>query len=144
MGVQVLLAPIPCIHLQSAKNAGLTRRVAFGTSKSGFSDTPTGLTVFIYASPRPPHHHLFRPGVFSWTGKIGAIVKAVERGPRSGMHPDPSVRPPSAEKEDGAFIEFWEVLDLTELQECRPFGDFRGGRPFNGRAPEWPVIAEQI
>jgi hypothetical protein len=142
MGGQVLLAPVPCIHLQSAKDKGLTHRVAFGTSRSGFSDTPIGLMVFIFAS-QPPHR-LFRPGVFSWAGKLGAIVKAVERGPRSGRHPDPSVRPPSAEESDDAFIEFWEVLDLAELKEGRPFSHFRGGSPFNGRAPEWPVVAQKI
>jgi hypothetical protein len=142
MGIQVLLASVPCVHLESAKNAGLNSRVAFGTSRLGFSDTPIGLPVLIYAS-QPPHR-LFRPGVFSWAGKLGAIVKAVERGPRSGMHPDPSVRPPTAEAGDGAFIEFWEVLELIELEVPRPFRDFREGKPFEGRAPEWPVVAQQM
>ncbi len=141
MGAQVLLAPVPCIHLESARRAGLSRRVAFGTSRLGFSDTPIGLTVFIYAS-QPPHP-LFRRGAFSWTGKLGAIIKAVERGPRSGKHPDPSVRPPTAEANDAAFIEFWEVLNLIKLEEDRPFQDFRDAKPFNGLAPEWPIVAQQ-
>ncbi len=120
MGAQVLLAPVPCIHLESATKVG--PRVAFGTNRLGLSQTPIGLPVFIYAS-RPPHP-LFRPGVFSWTGKLGAIEKAVERGPRSGKHPDPSVRPPTAEAGDTACIEFWEVLDLIKLEKDRPFHDF--------------------
>jgi hypothetical protein len=142
MGAPVLLAPVPCIHLESAMSAGLSRRVAFGTSRLGFSETPIGLAVFIYASN--PSHPLYRRGGFSWMGKLGAIVKAVEYGPRSGKHPDLSIRPPTAEARDDPFIEFWEVLDLIRLEAVRPFNDFRGAEPFNGRAPEWPIVAEQI
>jgi hypothetical protein len=125
------------------KVPGLSRGVAFGTNKLGLSETPIGLPVFIYASQSP--HPLFRRGVFSWTGTLGVIVKAVERGPRSGKHPDPSVRPPTAEADDTAFIEFWEVLDLSKLEKDRPFDDFRtlgGGKPFGGREPEWPIVAQ--
>jgi hypothetical protein len=144
MGAQVLLAPVPCDHLDSAmKVPGLSRRVAFGTSKSGLSNVPIGLPVFIYAS-QPPHP-LFLPGVFSWAGKLGAIVKAVERGPRSGKHPDLSIRPPTAEACDTASMEFWEVLDLAKLEKPRSFREFLtlgGGEPFNGREPQWPIVAQ--
>jgi len=54
------------------------------------------------------------------------------------------VRPPTAEADDAAFIEFWEVLNLIKLEEDCPFQDFREAKAFNGRAPEWPIVAEQI
>jgi hypothetical protein len=91
----VLLAPVPAIHLASAaRSPNLNDRVAFGTSRPGVEQFPIGIPVFIYAS-HPPHA-LFRRGVASWSGTLGAIVKAVERGARSGKHPDPSVRPLTA------------------------------------------------
>lgn len=140
---QVLLAPVPCIHLASATRIpGLMQRVAFGTSRLGIDQVPIGLPVFIYAS-QPPHS-LFRRGVASWTGALGAIVKANETGSRSGKHPDPSVRPPSAEANDGPFLFFWEVLDLSNREPPRSLSDFMkkgGGIAFHGDAPEWPTVA---
>lgn len=141
MPLPVFLAPVPCVHLDSARSiVHLSRRVAFGSSKSGLSNIPAGLAVFIFAS-KPPHV-LYRSGAYTWTGTLGDIVPAVEKGSRSGKHPDKSVRPPSAEAEDTAFTHFWEVLGLTRLSSPRPFSDFVDCAPFEGRAPEWPVIGQ--
>ena len=142
--MQVMLAPVPCIHLESVGgNPKLNARVAFGTSRSGVDQFPIGIPVFIYAS-QPPHA-FFRPGVASWSGTLGAIVKAVERGVRSGKHPDPSVRPATAEATDGPFIAFWEVLNLRQLSPPCPLSHFvkvGGGKPFEGDVPQWPVLTE--
>src|ERR1700693_3484654 len=114
---QVLLAPVPFVHLESAaKVPSLMERVAFGTSRLGF-DPPNGIPVFIYAS-QPPQALLHRKEA-SWTGVLGAIAPANKGGPRDGKHPDPSVRPPSTEATDGsgdtAFLCFWEILNLHKL-----------------------------
>jgi hypothetical protein len=121
----------------------LRQRVAFGTSRLGIDQIPIGLPVFIYAS-QPPHG-LFRRGVASWTGVLGAIVKANETGARSGKHPDPSARPPTAEANDGPFLFFWEVLGLRNLEPPRSLSDFTkkgGGTAFDGDVPEWPIIVQ--
>ena len=143
---QVLLAPVPCIHLESAaKIPSLMQRVAFGTKQLGFN-FPIGLPVFIYASQPPhPRHPLFHSGFASWTGLLGAVVKANETGPRSGKHPDPSVRPPSTEANntgDGPFLLFWEVLELHKLEPPRPLRDFKkkSGGTFDGNVPQWPIL----
>jgi hypothetical protein len=143
--MQVLLAPVPCVHLESAASVpNLCNHVAFGTSRQGFRQMiPLGIPVFIYAS-QPPHH-LFKGGVASWTGTLLEIIDAVERGPRSGKHPNPTFRPPTAEATDGPFLAFWEVIGLHQIQSPRALGDFAktgGGKPFDGMAPQWPVLAE--
>jgi hypothetical protein len=56
--------------------------------------------------------------------------------------PDKDVRPPTAEAEDSAFTHFWEVLNLARLERPRPFSDFFGCAPFEGKAPEWPVLGQ--
>lgn len=141
MPAPVFLAPVPSVHLASAMTVpALSTRVAFGSSKSGLSNTPIGLPVFIFAS-QPPHP-LYRNGVYTWAGTLGAIVSAVEKGPRSGKHPDKNVRPPTAEATDAPFTHFWEVLNLTRLERPRPFSDFFDCAPFEGRAPEWPVVGQ--
>lgn len=137
----MLLAPVPCVHLESAASIpSLSKRVAFGTSRHGLNDIPIGLPIFIYAS-QPPHR-LFHREVASWTGVLGAIVKADESGRRSGKHPDPSVRPPSAESDDGPFLYFWEVLGLHQLEPHQPLSMFtkESGGTFKGEVPEWPVL----
>jgi hypothetical protein len=142
MPIPVFLASVPCVHLASTMTIpALSTRVAFGSSKSGLSNSaPIGLPVFIFASKGP--HALYRNGVYTWTGTLGAIVPAVEKGARSGKHPDKNVRPPTAERHDSAFTHFWEVLNLTRLESPRPFSDFFGCAPFEGKAPEWPVLCQ--
>src|SRR5438309_9407246 len=104
MSHPVFLASVPCVHLASALTVpALSTRVAFGSSKSGLSNsTPIGLPVFIFASRGP--HAFYRNGVYTWTGTLGAFVPAVEKGSRSEKHPDMNVRPPTAEAHDSAFI----------------------------------------
>ena len=145
MGKEVLLAPVPCIHLASAATIpSLAQRVAFGTSHNGIVNVPIGLPVFIYAS-QPPHP-LFDPGHISWTGVLGAIVPANETGPRSGKHHDPSVRPPSTEAKDGGgdgpFLFFWEVEGLHQLKKPDRLSLSKFKSAFNGGAPQWPVLAQ--
>lgn len=76
---------------------------------------------------------------------LGAVVEAVRSGRRSGKHPDPSVRPPSAEADDGPFLSFWEVLGLRQLETARPLSEFEtvgGGSSFHGNPPQWPTMAQ--
>src|SRR5688572_2516686 len=92
----------------------LSERVAFGSDWQGLRRLPIGIDVYIYASR--PGHPLFRPGVASWRGILGAITPAVQLGRRSGKYPDPAIRPPSAEADDDPFMAFWEVLGLRRLE----------------------------
>ena len=136
----VILAPVPCEQLESAMTVpSLGERIAFGSSHRGSTSLPVGLPVFIYASEAP--HGLFRLGQVSWTGTLGAIVPAVKGGSRDGKHPDPAVRPPSAEANDKTFTCFWEVLGLRALSPTRQLRDFKSP-VLNGEAPRWPTVAE--
>ena len=136
----VVLAPVPCVHLESASTVpSLSDVVAFGSSQEGVPNLPIGVPVFIYASLPP--HPLFKLGSVSWTGTLGAIVPAVQSGSRSGRHPDPARRPPSAEATDKPFLFFWEVLGLKPLDPVRRLGEFKA-KTFIGEAPRWPVAAE--
>jgi hypothetical protein len=59
---QVVLAPVPWVHLESIeKEPHLKQRVAFGTSSLAVTDEYTGLPIFIYGSE--PHHDRYIPGV---------------------------------------------------------------------------------
>jgi hypothetical protein len=140
---QVLLAPVPGEHIESAQSVpSLLEKVAFGSSKSGLRTAPIGLDVYVFVSQ--PAHRLYRRGAVSFRGTLGALVPAVEGGRRSGKHPDPSVRPPTAEAGDGAFLYFWEVEKLHSLSEPIPLTRFSkdgGGPPFSGSEPQWPVLA---
>ena len=136
----VVLAPVPCVHLESVNSVpGLAASVFFGSSHEADTPLPSGAPVFIYASIPP--HALFKPGQFSWTGTLGSIVRAVDGGPRHGKHPDPSQRPPTAEAKDGACLYFWEVRNLEPLETPRRIGDFKSKTSIN-EVPRWPVIAE--
>jgi hypothetical protein len=141
---QVLLAPVPWEHLESAEGQpGLRERVAFGSSSAQVLSLPIGLPVFIYGSN--PQHGRFKAGVVTWEGTLGAIVPAVERGRRSGQHPDSTVRPPSAEKDDTGFLCFFEVQGFHPLAAPRKLSEFTKsdgkGKPFTGDVPQWPVLA---
>ena len=140
----VFLAPVPATILASARSIpSLANRVAFGSNKPDLNAMRTGVEVFIYAS-QPPHP-LCKPGFATWGGKLGAIVPAVEKGARSGKHPDPKVRPPFAESDDTPAMCFWEVLGLHSLAHPIPlsrFKNMKGGKAFGGGAPEWPILAQ--
>ena len=134
----VVLASVPAVHLASFLTVpSLANRVAFGSSSAPVRDFPIGLTVYIHAS-KPPHE-LCKPGRVSWIGRLGTILEAVEHGRRSGKHPEPSVRPPSAEQDDEPFVAFWEVIGLRQLEEPIPLARFAS--LFHGAPPEWPVLA---
>lgn len=143
----VLLAPVPCIHLHSAAGVpALRERVAFGSSQAGVPTLSIGLPVFIVASDpqsatTPAVRALLCPGWATWGGHLGAVVPAVKTGPRSGQHPEPHVRPPSAEVGDSAFLYFWEVTGLHLLPTPRRISEFKVAAPF-GDWPRWPVLAE--
>jgi hypothetical protein len=141
---QVILAPVPWVHLESAEGVPkLGERVAFGSSSPKLLSLPAGLPVFIYGSD--PRHKRFKPAVVTWKGTLGAVVPAVQGGRRSGQHPDPTIRPPSAEQGDTGFLCFFEVLGLRLLEAPRPFSEFTKhdgkGKPFTGDVPQWPVLA---
>ena len=141
---KVFLAPVPACILESAQRVpDLAKLVAFGSNKPGLESFPIGLDVYIYAS-QPPHR-LCRPGYVTWGGKkLSAIVPAVEKGRRSGKHPNPAVRPPYAESDDTPSTLFWEVAGLHLLDKPIPFSRFENendGKPFGGGAPEWPTLA---
>lgn len=142
----VILAPVPCRHLASTLSApALAERVAFASSQSAVPSFPIGLPVFIYpsdtADATAADRQLLTPGRTSWTGALGAIVEAVKSGRRSGKHPDPLVRPPTAEETDTPVRFFWEVLGLQRMVQGRPLSDFKSAVPI-GNAPRWPVLAE--
>ncbi|MBI3198911.1 MAG: hypothetical protein HYZ40_15675 [Rhodospirillales bacterium] len=136
----VVLAGVPCVHLESASSVpGLSASVFFGSSHEAVTPLPIGVPVFIYASIPP--HPLFKPGQYSWTGTLGSVVRAVESGPRAGKCPDPSRRPPTAEGKDGPALYFWEVQGLHQLATPRPLADFKSKTSIN-EVPRWPVVAE--
>jgi hypothetical protein len=83
---EVFLAPVPAQIIASALTVpSLTELVAFGSNKAGLDAITIGVGVYIYAS-QPPHP-LWRAGVVTWGGTLGAIVQAVEHDRRSGKHP---------------------------------------------------------
>lgn len=144
MHQQVVLAPVPWIHLDSIANDPiLKRRVAFGTSSLAVTQEYAGLPIFIYGSG--PAHKRFLPGVVTWTGTIDKIERAIERGLRSGKHPDDTIRPLTAEEGDSAFISFLEVTNIALLKRSLPLARFTKrdgkGKPFTGVVPQWPVLA---
>jgi hypothetical protein len=144
MHEQVVLAPVPWIHLESiAKEPHLKSRVAFGTSSPAVSQEYAGLRIFIYGSG--PDHKRHIRGVVAWTGMVDKIERAVERGRRAGKHPDSTIRPLTAEDGDSAFISFLEVTGITLLERPLPFSRFTKAngksKPFTGLVPQWPVLA---
>jgi hypothetical protein len=148
MRKQVLLAPVPWEHLESAEAVpALSERVAFGSSGGVVPLTTIGIPVFIYGSQ--PQHRRFRAGVATWAGTLGAVRRALteeEDRRRAGKHPEPGVRPPSAEAKDGPFIWFFEVLGIQLLASPRRLTEFKKvggkGKPYTGDVPQWPVLAE--
>jgi hypothetical protein len=148
MSQEVLLAPVPCVHLASAATIPkLKERIAFGTSQSAFKqqfESRIGIPVYIYASQplhtSHPPHPLFCGPVASWKGELFAIVKANNRG----KHDDPSIRPPSTlEKEDpdGPFLFFWEVEGLHRLK--KPYLSLSKFKWKGGvGVPQWPALAD--
>lgn len=144
MHKQVVLAPVPWVHLQAIeREPHLKDRVAFGTSSLAVTEKFAGLPLFIYGSG--PAHERHVAGAVTWTGMVDKIERAVERGPRSGKHPDNTVRPLTAEEGDGAFISFLEVTGIRLLERPLPLARFTKrdgkGKPFTGLVPQWPVLA---
>ncbi len=142
----VVLAPVPCIHLRSAQSEPhLSERVAFASSQTAVPSLPIGVPVFIFPTDTPDasadDRRLLTSGRASWSGTLGAIVNAVERGRRSGKHPNPEVRPPTAEATDKPVRFFWEVLGLQRMSSGRLLSDFNSEFSI-GNAPRWPVLAE--
>ena len=96
------------------------------------------MPVYIYAS-QPPHP-LFHANVVSWTGVLVRILDAEKKGARSGKHPEPSARPPTAEARDGPFLFFWEIESLHQLEQ--PYLSLSKFKKGGVGIPEWPVLAE--
>lgn len=101
------------------------------------------MPIFIYGSD--PRHERHVAGTVTWTGYVDRIVPAVEKGPRSGKHPDETIRPMTAEDGDTAFIRFLEVTGIHMLKQRLPLAAFTRkdgkGKPFTGPVPQWPVLA---
>lgn len=138
----VLVAPVAVEVLASTLACPLLlAEVAFGTRQRDLDVAP-GTPVYIYAAPDGSvFKSLLKPGFVTWTGTLGKLVPAVASGPRRGMHPDGSMRPPFAEAydyHDAAM--FWHVEGLRPLAEPIPFARFRdvdGAKLFGGFAPQW-------
>jgi hypothetical protein len=83
----VVLAPVPWEHLESAESEPhLLERVFFGSSSPNVPHFTVGLPVFIYGS-QAGTRRVPRAAV-TWGGTLGAVERAVERGPRSGKFHD--------------------------------------------------------
>lgn len=141
---KVVLAPVPWVHLEPIeKQPHLRERVAFGTSRLAVGDDYAGLPIFIYGSD--PTHERHIAGVVTWTGFVDRIRSAVEKGPRSGMHPNETVRPLTAEEGDTTFIRFLEVTGIHLLEKPLPLPLFAKkdgkGKAFTGLVPRWPTLA---
>jgi hypothetical protein len=137
---EVILAPVPAVHLASALTVpALSERVAFGSSSSSWSTLPIGLEVFIYVSGPP--HGLYKGFVATWHGKLSGRTAAVSHGPESGMHPDASLRPPTAEASDTAFLGFFEVDKLRALAKPIPLKQFKSASLSGLGVPEWPMVS---
>jgi hypothetical protein len=103
--------------LATSKDKG---RVAFGTMKKALfvdkDDTPrlsSGLRVLIYVSKTGAENSkaavYFKGPVVSYQG---TFLQWQNPHPKTGQHPDPTVRPISAET-DTAWMGFFEVENLT-------------------------------
>jgi len=150
MKKRVIVAPVPAEIIASASGVPeLYERVAFGSNKEGLDTFPIGADVYVYASKSDENrnaikpHPLWQQGVVTWGGTLSAIVRAVERGRRSGKHPKPAVRPPFAEEGDTPVTHFWEVKNLHCLERPIPFSKFKDtkGKPaFKDSWPQWPRV----
>lgn len=143
-----LLAPVPCRHLSGAlETSRIVGRVAFASNRWEVFEgagvcVEVGWTVVIYAS-RPELgdlDHLFVPARASL---VGTFVGWVRADPRSGRHPNPSVRPVSTGT-DIPVIGFWEVRDLQRLthDQSIPLSRFRTAT--NNRRVSQPPLGPTI
>ena len=112
------LAPVPCIHFQSALE--MIKRgsvVAFGTNKFPLDDVPPRTRVLFYISATgsetdpdarrlhvPPHQVTFEGVFVTYTSA------------KRDKHPNPEIRPPSAFSTDDAWANFYEVERIREIE----------------------------
>jgi hypothetical protein len=139
-----LLAPVPKVHLDSAKQNNM-KKVAFGTDcydvlqrldeircgKNGKGGED--VEVYVYASHVEGHDN-----VVTWKGRYVGYVESV-----GGRHPNPELRPPSTVT-DTPWMLFWEVEDLTAIGDERKIGALYGHKnsaPYgNSFRPHGPTI----
>lgn len=143
---KVVLASVPAVILQSAIEDGLHDHVAFGSKALNRIDCAAGTPVYIYvsqsdSSPLHKNHPLYKGLVASWGGMLKDIINAVGDGPRSGKHPNKTVRPKLAEDTDEGSFWFWEVCNLQPLSKPVPFLKFTDS---NGRKIVKPPRPPQI
>ena len=136
---QVILAPVPSVHLEFLAASERSRtRVAFGTSSSSLNTVPEGQPLDIYAS-NPPSP-LYRGFFASWQGTFDRLVPAVVGGMRDGQCPDESIRHPTAECSDTAFKLLFEVSNLSPLKPPISLRNFQiSGKPLKA-IPWWPML----
>jgi len=138
-----LLAPVPKTHLESARVKKMTH-VAFGTDCFDVFQTLDNLRggthgeggedvdVYIYASEGEAHDN-----IVTWKARYVGYVQSID-----GRHPEPELRPPSTVT-DTAWMLFWNVKDLTEIDGTGKFiGTLQGhnrpkpyGKSFPPRHP---------
>ena len=114
-----LLASVPYQHLVSGLDTlAEVGRVAYGTDNgmvlSELDHELQGQTCVVLIYPSGPSPYSGPPRA-RWRA-----VYSRQRGAVAGKHPDPSVRPASTDT-DGAFLTYWEVLDLEELAAEKMF-----------------------
>jgi hypothetical protein len=111
-----ILAPVPCLHLESAERIN-SRRIAFGTDATNFFfangkvKIPKGLRVLIYASRKSEGaEHLFVKGRATFEARFENWLLA----DKTGKHPVPDERAASTVS-DTPFEGFWVVSSIRRL-----------------------------
>jgi hypothetical protein len=112
---RIILAPVPCLHLESALRLN-SRRIAFGTDATHFfvenEEIKKGIRVLIYASRKSAGAaHLFVKGCTTFEATFETWLQA---DIKTGKHPVPDERAPSMVT-DTPFEGFWVVSAFRKL-----------------------------
>ncbi|MDQ0512582.1 hypothetical protein [Ancylobacter amanitiformis] len=135
---EVILAPVPLVHLESALAIAAGRRVAFSTSQASFPPQWEGRHVFFYASASG------YAGGSADIGKVpfrGVLVRHLPSS--SGFYGGDAVRPASTAT-DNASLAFFEVADFEKLAKPLLIGQFAkadGGKYAAGFTPRRPIAS---
>ena|ERR1700722_2066759 len=120
-----LLAPVPLVHLLSAIETGMNRKVAFGSEKGQLfgklrADVATGMRVWIYASKTGSEN--LDPAKRQRVCFVGEFGGSTETGlSYSSLH---EVRPPTAKSSDSSWGLLWLVTNLQPIDPPRFYSEF--------------------
>ena len=150
--LRCMIAPLPIVHVSSTLTTAAERgRVAFGSDAFAFferreKDKDFGkLEVFVIASRTGLTDAKQVPlGIKLHCAFLrGTLAGLTQPHPKTGKHPDPSVRPASAHEGDGPSLIFWELVALETLAEQIPLKAFRNeGGGMYSEVPRGPTIAK--